>query len=422
MDKTDAIVVGAGLAGLNCARELVRQGRSVRLLEAAATAGGRIGTELHQGYRLDRGFQVLQTAYPEARSALDLSALDLRAFVPGALIRFEGRFHRIADPWRQPLAALGTLFSPVGTLADKWRMALLRRQVMSASIDQIYARPETTAAARLRELGFSDASVDRFFRPFLAGVFFDPALSVSSRAFEFCFRAFAAGDTAVPATGMGAIPAQLLAGLPADTLRTGARVTGLSAGGVTLDTGERVLARAVVVATDGVATARLLGDEPVPAMRGTTCLYFAAATPPIDEPILVLNATGHGPVNSLVVPTLLSRDYAPAGDSLIAINVPGIPAQDDAALEAAVRDQMRGWFGAAVGSWRHLKTFRLPAALPLQTAPVENPRYRDPRRTDWLYVCGEYCNAPTINWALYSGRRAAEALVAASAPRRAIAR
>jgi phytoene dehydrogenase-like protein len=416
MDKTDVIVIGAGLAGLNCARELVRQGRSVRLLEAAATVGGRIGTELYQGYRLDRGFQVLQTAYPEARRALDFSALDLRAFVPGALIRYEGRFHRIADPWRQPLAALATLFSPVGTLADKWRMALLRRQVMAASIDQIYARPETTVAARLRELGFSDAIVERFFRPFLAGVFFDPALSVSSRAFEFCFRAFAAGDTAVPATGMGAIPAQLLAALPADTLRTGARVTGLSEGGVTLESGERLLAKAIVVATDGGATSRLLGNESVPGTRGTTCLYFAAEEPPIDEAILVLNATGQGPVSSLVVPSLLSRDYAQAGDSLIAINVIGIAAHADAVLEAAVRAQMREWFGAAVDGWRHLKTLRIPDALPLQIPPVENPRYHDPRRADWLYVCGEYCNAPTINWALYSGRRAAEQIAGLPSP------
>ncbi len=418
MDKIDVIVVGAGLAGLNCARELVRMGRSVRVLEATEAVGGRIRTELYHGYRLDRGFQALQTAYPDARSALDLSALDLRAFVPGALIRFEDNFHRIADPWRQPLAALATLFSPVGTLADKWRMALLRRQVMTASIDHIYARPETTADARLRELGFSDAIIDRFFRPFLAGVFLDPTLSVSSRAFEFCFRAFAAGATAVPAAGMGAIPTQLLAALPADTVRTAARVTALSEGGVTLETGERLSAKVVVLATDSATTARLLGDEPVSGMRGTTCLYFAATAPPIDEPILVLDATGLGPVNSLVVPTLLSRDYAPAGDSLIAINVLGIPVQGDAALEAAVRVQLRGWFGDAVDGWRHLKTFRIPDALPLQTPPVENPRFCEPRRADWLYVCGEYCNAPTINWALYSGRRAAEAVVAAGEPRR----
>lgn len=418
MDETDVVVVGAGLAGLSCARELVRRGRSVRVLEATETVGGRIRTDHHEGYRLDRGFQVLQTDYAEARSALDLPALDLRAFVPGALIRFEGRFHRLADPWRQPLAALATLFSPVGTLADKWRMALLRRHVLAASVDQIYARRETTAGACLCERGFSDAIIERFFRPFLAGVFLDPTLSVSSRAFEFCFRAFAAGDTAVPAAGMGAIPKQLAAALPEGTVRTAARVAALSEGGVVLGSGERVAAGVVVVATDGVSAARLLGDEPVPGTRGTTCLYFAAKAPPLDEPILVLDATGQGPVNSLVVPSLLSRDYAPAGDALIAVNVLGIPAQDDAALAAGVRAQLRGWFGSAVDGWRHLETFRIPDALPLQTPPVENPRLHEARRADGLYVCGEYRSAPTINWALYSGRRAAEAIVAAGSGRR----
>jgi phytoene dehydrogenase-like protein len=413
MNETDVLVVGAGLTGLACARELLRHGRSVRVLEAADAVGGRIRTEVHEGYRLDRGFQVLQTAYPEAISALDLRALDLRPFVPGALIRCEGRFHRIADPWRQPLTALGTLFSPVGSFADKLRMALLRHQVLTASVDQIYARPETTTGDFLRQRGFSDAIIERFFRPFLAGVFFDPTLSVSSRAFEFCFRAFAAGDSAVPATGMGAIPAQLAAALPPDTVRTGARVAALSAGGVTLESGERVAARNVVVATDGASTARLLGDKTLPGTRGGTTLYFAAASAPIAEPILVLDATGRGPVNSLVVPTLLSPAYAPAGASLIAVTVLGIPTLDDAALEAAVRVQLRDWFGGVVDGWRHLKTFRIPDALPLQTPPVANPRHHQARRGDDLYVCGEYGNAPTINWALYSGRRAAEALIAA---------
>lgn len=412
MDKVDAVIVGAGLAGLNCARELVRHGRSVRVLEAADAIGGRIHTEVYQGYRLDRGFQVLQTAYPEARRALDFDALDLRAFVPGALIRHAGRFHRIADPWRQPSAALGTLFSPVGTFADKWRMALLRRRVLSVSVDQLYARAETTTGEYLRQSGFSEAMIERFFRPFLAGVFFDPSLSVSSRAFEFCFRAFAAGDSAVPAAGMGAIPAQLAAGLPQDAVRTSAPVRSLGEGSVMLESGERLLAAAVVVATDGAAAARLLGEATVPATQGTTCLYFAADEAPVTEPILMLGTVAEGPVNSVVVPTLLSADYAAAGDSLIAVSVLGIPEAGDAALEAAVRSQLGDWFGSAVNGWRHLKTFRIAAALPPQTPPVANPESFNPRRTPWLYVCGEYGNAPTINWALHSGRRAAEAVLA----------
>lgn len=411
MSDAGVVVVGAGLAGLSCARTLAQHGRAVQVLEAADAAGGRIRTDLLDGYRLDRGFEVLQTAYPEARSALDLAALDLRAFKPGALIRYRGRFHRIADPWRQPLTALATLRSPIGTLADKWRLARLRRSVLAADIDALYARRDQPTAAYLRERGFSDAIVERFFRPFFAGVFFDPAMAVSSRAFEFYFRAFAAGDTAVPAAGMGAIPAQLAAALPREAIRFGARVTAVRDGGVTLASGEQIAARAVVLATDGVNTARLLGDASLPGTRGTTCLYFAADTAPLAEPILVLNADGHGPVNSVVVPSLLSPGYAPAGKALIAANVLGIPEIDDATLEGQVRAQVREWFGAAVDGWRHLRSYRIADALPLQTPPLENPRHCEPRRRDRLYLCGEYRNAASIQWALYSGRRAAEAVI-----------
>jgi phytoene dehydrogenase-like protein len=411
--NASVVVVGAGLAGLICARELYRRGYPVTLLEAEAAAGGRVRTEVHEGYRLDRGFQVLQTGYEEARTALDLAALDLRAFVPGALIRFEGRWLRQADPWREPLSVLETLFSPVGTFGDKLRTALLRGQVLTGRLDRIYERPETTAGAFLRGRGFSDAMIERFFRPFFSGVFLDPTLSVSGRAFEFCFRAFAAGDTAVPARGMGAIPAQLAADLPAGALRAGARVTALREGAVTLESGEEVPAAFVVIATDGAAAARLLGDVEVPGTRGTTCLYFAAEAPPVDEPILMLNATAHEPVNSVAVPTLLSQEYAPPGHTLIAVNVLGIPPQDDAVLEIAVRGHLRGWFGATVENWRHLKTYRIADALPLQVPSVANPRRVEPRQASWLYLCGEYRNAPTINWALYSGRRAAEAVAAA---------
>lgn len=412
MNSFETVIVGAGLAGLNCAKILTGQGRQVCVLEAADEIGGRVRTERFEGFRLDRGFQVLQTAYPEAQHALDYAALDLRPFIPGAMIHTGRRFQTITDPWRQPRASFGMLFSPVGTLLDKLRMARLRSQLMHASIDALYERPETTAFLRLREYGFSTGMIKRFFQPFLAGVFFDPGLTISSRAFEFIFRAFSEGYAALPAAGMAAIPAQLAASLPPGCIRTGTRVTAVDASGVTLASGERIAAKAVVVATDGVAAARLLGDPAVPGTRGTTCLYFAAERSPIARPYLVLNGTGVGPINCLVVPTLLAPDYAPPGQSLICVNVLGLPAVGDAELEQDVRAQLQDWFGPEAAGWRHLKTLRIADALPLQTPPLANPLRHQPRRADGLYVCGEYGNATSINWALRSGRRAAEAVLA----------
>jgi phytoene dehydrogenase-like protein len=412
MERVDTVIVGAGLAGLNCARELSRQGTQVLICEAADQFGGRIRTEQHEGFLLDYGFEVLQTAYPEAQRALDYGALDLRSFRPGALIRFGGKFHRISDPWRDPLALFSMLFSPIGHISDKWRMALLRWLVMSTSIEDLYERSETSALERLREFGFSPVMIERFFRPFLSGVFFDPELSVSSRAFEFIFRTFSTGDTAVPANGMATIPRQLASALPAGSIRTNTPVSGIDPAGVTLASGERIDADKVVVATDSVSAARLFGESIVPATRGTTCLYFAAPAPPINEPMLVLNATGEGPINNLVVPSLLSPAYAPDGQSLIAVSVLGIPEKDDVHLEADVRGQLGEWFGKEITTWRHLKTLRIHDALPLQVPPIRHPRHHDPCRQNGILVCGESGNPTSIHWALYTGRRVAETILA----------
>jgi phytoene dehydrogenase-like protein len=282
--------------------------------------------------------------------------------------------------------------------------------VCSLSIEDIYERPETTTLDRLRQLGFSQTMMEGFFRPFLSGVFFDPELSISSRAFEFIFKAFASGDTAVPAQGMAAIPQQLAAALPAGAIRTNAPVREVGPRGVTLATGERIEANHVVVATDSRSAARLFGQTELPATRATTCLYFAAPEPPIDEPMLVLNATGHGPINNLVVPSMLSPHYAPAGQSLIAVSVSGDPVLDDGRLVTDVLQQLGEWFGKATANWRHLKTLRIRDALPMQRPPVRHPRHHQPHQPNGLLVCGEYGNPTSIHWALHSGRRAAEAI------------
>jgi phytoene dehydrogenase-like protein len=383
------------------------------VLEASDGVGGRVRTDELDGFLLDRGFQVFLMAYPEAQRVLDYAALDFHPFYPGALARFNKRFYRVSDPWRLPLDALHAFFAPIGIFRDKIRIARLRQQVVKGSLEELLRRPETSTIDALRGAGFSDSIIERFFKPFIGGVFLDEKLEISSRMFEFVFGMFSLGHTALPSRGMGAIPEQLASRLPEDFIRTRARVASLDQQGVTLESGEGVKGRAVVVATDGPEAARLLGQKP-PASRSVTCLYFASPESPLTEPILVLDGEGTGPVINLCVPSQVAPSYAPRGESLISATVLGNPDQSDDDLERAVRSQLQGWFGHAVNYWRHLRTYRIPHALPMQTPPIAEPNSHPAQVQPWLFVCGEYRSVASIQWAMVSGHRAAEAVIEAA--------
>jgi phytoene dehydrogenase-like protein len=411
MDR-DVVIVGAGLAGLCCALRLQQAGVSCRLFEASDRAGGRVATDFVDGFALDRGFQVLLTAYPEVQRWLDLDALDLRSFYSGALIRYDGAMHRVANPLREPLAIPQTLFSPIGTLSDKLRVVRLRQKLTSGSLGDLFERPEiSTYDALCDRYGFSDEMIDRFFRPFLGGILLDTALVTSSRAFEFYFRMFATGQTAVPARGMCAIPEQLAARLASGTLRLNAPVAAVKPGGIRVEGGEIVNARAVVVATDGPEAAYLTERFEPPVSRSVTCIYFAADRSPVDEPILVLDGDREGPVNNLVVISEVAPEYAPEGQSLISASVIGNPERSDADLEKAVRAHLKGWFGRSVADWRRLKTYRILHAQPDQEPPALDPPERSCRLEEGLYVCGDHRQTASLHGAMRSGRRAAEAVL-----------
>lgn len=414
MPDTDVLIVGAGLAGLCCARHLHRRGIDFRLLEASDAVGGRVRTDEQDGFLLDRGFQVLLTAYPEAQHELDYDALRLGTFRAGALIRFEGRFHRVVDPFRHPLGAPRTLFSPIGTLADKLRVARLRAGVLRPSLPALFARKEvTTLHALRRRWDFSDEMIDRFFRPFLGGILLDEHLHASSRMFEFIFRMFSEGRAALPADGMGALPRQLAAELPADAVRLGARVESVSERRVTLESGEALKARhALVVATEAPEADRLLGDVRPTAGRSTTTLYYTAARPPTGEPILILNGEGAGPINTVAVLSNVAPSYALPGRALVSVSVLGNPSATDDALEQSVRRQLIDWYGTEAERWEHLRTYRIRYALPDQAPPYLSPPQRPVRRRAGCYLCGDHRRTASINGALASGRHAAEAVAA----------
>ena len=406
----DVLVVGAGVSGLVAAVELKRRGFSVLALEASDDVGGRVRTDMMDGFRLDRGFQVLLTAYPEARRCLDFRALDLREFEPGAIVRHGGRFHTIADPMRRPRKAVASAFAPVGTLRDKLLIAQLRGELLDCGIDQVLSEPEVATLAALREYGFSERVIDRFFRPFLGGIFLDPELATSSRMFRFVYRMFAQGTAAIPNHGMQEIPRQLAAQLGTENIRFHCTVQHVWEGGVRLDSGEEMFAEAVMVACDPVRSARLLPEAEIrTAMRGVRCLYFAAADPPIGEPYLVLNGEGEGSINNLCVPSVVAPGYAPRGYHLVSVTVLHAPLSEDHLIRD-VREQLLHWFGEQATGWEHLRTYHVEQALPDQSLEQGGVTMSPVRVRPGLYCCGDHRGTASLNGAMLAGRRAAEAV------------
>jgi phytoene dehydrogenase-like protein len=406
------IIVGGGIAGLACARRLSARGVTVQVLEATGRVGGRIKTDCIDGYLLDRGFQVLQTAYPEARRAFDYPRLRLRNFAPGAMVRIRGRFYSLADPLRRPGKLTDTLTAPIGSMADRLRLLRLARRVTRAPLDALFRQPESTAMDFLRAEGFSDAMIRRFFVPFFGGVCLDPQIRASSRVLQYVLRMFVRGEAALPARGMQQIPLQLAADLPMGCLRTGVRVRQVNSDGVTLDDATKMPARAVVVATEAPTTARLLGLAATRSSVAETCLYFSSDASDWHSSFLVLNGEGRGPINNIAFPSRVSSEYAPVGKSLVSVVVLGSPNDGEAALVNRVKSQLVDWFGREAANWDHLHTYRITHALPDQSPKTQNPTCPNPRIRAGVFVCGEFGSLPGIQWALVSGRVAADAVFA----------
>jgi phytoene dehydrogenase-like protein len=399
---TDVVVVGAGLAGLAAATRLRQAGLDVQVLEASDDVGGRVRTDEVDGYLLDRGFQVHNTAYPEPWRLLGadgVERLDLRAFTPGVLVHRAARLHRIVDPRRRPAGSVAALRAPVGSVLDKMRLASFAATRAARPAQKLLDRPETTTLEELRAAGCSEEIVDRLVRPFLAGVFLEDELATSSRFADLVLRSFARGSLTVPARGMREIPRLLARRFPSGTIRLDRPAQRVHHTAV-----DDVRASAVIVATDPVTAARLL-DMPTPAMHGVTTIYHSAPADPLGEPTLVIDGERRGLLVNSVVMTAAAPDYAPPGRHLISSSVLGTDVD-----EQAVRQQLRDWYGPAVDQWEQVAVYRIPHALP--AAPPPQNRLRAPVRCgDGRYVAGDHRDSPSTQGALVSGRRAADVLL-----------
>jgi len=408
--ENKVLIVGAGLAGLACAIRLHEAGARPFIFEGSDGVGGRVRTDRTEGFLLDRGFQVFLDAYPEAGNLLDLESLDLRAFKPGALIYQTSGLRRLMDVFREPRHLVESALAPVGSIADKLRVAALRWRLMRRSIAAIAGHEDMTTESYLMRAGFSPRMIDGFFRSFYGGIFLERELQTSSRMFEFTFKMFSQGSATLPAKGMGEIPRQLASRLPPETIRLGTRVTEVGPGSITLASGGQIQGDAVVVATDATTAARLTAAAGTaePAWRSVTCLYFAAPCSPLRESIIALNGTGSGLVNNVCIPSDLAPDYAPPGQALISVSIAGSAGTMD--LESQVVAELEAWFGSKVREWRHLRTYQIEHALPGQPpgTGLTGPGFR---KEAGVYVCGDHLWSASIEGAISSGLKTADAIL-----------
>ncbi|GIW76488.1 MAG: oxidoreductase [Phycisphaerae bacterium] len=407
--KKNVVIIGGGLAGLACAVRLHRSGVPFCLFEASSRFGGRCGSDQIDGITLDRGFQVYLDSYPEAAALIDHAQLRLQSFIPGALIRANNRFYEWIDPFRRPFSSIKTIFSPLASLGDKIRIIRLRNNLLNREWTDLY-QDNTSTLEYLRRRGFSDQIIQNFFRPFYGGVFLEHQLQTTSRVFEFTFRMFARGNATLPARGMQSIIDQLVHQIPPETVHLNSRVVSIEQGQVKLDNGYSLSADAIVVATEATSASKLIPTD-LPRSDpwvGTTCLYFLAEKSPVNRPILVLNTEPDHPVQHLCVLSDVCPEYLSRPGALISCTVLGTDQQN---LEQKVIEQLVQWYGPVAHGWRHIKTYTLPRALPLQSPDRMQPVWINPRIRPGLYVAGDHCDFASINGAFASAGRCVQAVL-----------
>lgn len=419
--RTDVVIVGAGLAGLAAAHQLTSAGVTVSVLEAAPRVGGRMTTDLVDGFRLDRSGQLVNTSFPELRHTPGLGELVLRPFSQGVLVRADGRTHRVASAGgsggrgtRGALTTARALASaaraPLGSALDQARLGAALGRLAALPAERLLTRPDRPVAETLAGRGLPARTVEGFLRPLLVSLLSDPELTTSSRCADLVLRGYARGRLCLPAGGASAVPELLAAALPPGTVRTGVRaVTASTTAVATADHGE-IACRSVLVATGARAAADLLPGLRLPSFHPVTVLHHTADRSPLREPALVLTAGDRGPVAHTAVASEVDPSRTPPGRVLITSTVLGPAAGlPTAELDRAARAQLATVYGTSTVGWDLLAARHDPYAVPAMPAPHD--LRRPVRLLSGLYVCGDHRDSSTVQGALASGRRAARAIL-----------
>lgn len=414
MRKFDVLIVGGGIAGLTAANYLEKEtSMSIGLLEATDRVGGRVKTDVVDGYRLDHGFQLFLTAYPEAKALLDYKALRLKPFKAGALIyKKDGSCIEFNDPLKNPSKILKSIFTDLGSWPDKYKLFCFRRKLLQQKISDIFRKKEIPTSDIMLLHGLSKELEDGFLRPFLSGIFLESRLQSSKRMFDFIYKMYSEGQAVIPEKGMEQIPLQLLEKLKTTEILCNQKVKQIDKvhQTVTTDSGEQIAYGKCILATQANEIVKQYKEDIKKDFQSTITVYFSADKAPYRQPTLGLYGEKHGYVNNFSVMSNVSKHYAPKGKALISVSVVNMPLQLLDIVDV-VKTDLSYIFGDEVYDWQHLKTFEIQYALPCQRHVVHDRELSDYKLGDNLYVAGDHMLYGSINAAMKTGREVAACIV-----------
>jgi len=410
--QINTLIIGGGLSGLTAANQLHKNGMDFLLLEASNRVGGRVKTDIVNGYRLDYGFQVLLTAYPQAKHWLDYEALQLKSFLPGAQLLYpDGSQGMLGDPLRNISSLFPTIFNKSGTLKDKVNILKLRNRLSKLSIQSIFEQEEIPTSAVLRSVyGFSDQMVQEFFEPFFTGIFLEKELSTSRRMFDFVFKMFSEGNTAIPNLGMEEIPKQLSNSLPEKSIITKAEVIRIEGQTVFLKDGSSYSAQNIIVATEAIGLIKELSNVKK-KYQSTTHVHFTSEVAPVAKPIIALNTKRDRLANNICTINKIAPGYSENQDALISLSIVGQHGLSEKELIQQIRNEMQTWFGNETEKWEHLHTRTVHYGLPNQQNVTNNISSEKYLIRKGLYVCGDHLLNGSIHAAMLTGQKVAELIV-----------
>lgn len=409
MEREEYIIhiIGAGISGLIAAKTLEANGYRPIILESSDNVGGRVKTDIVDGYQLDHGFQVLLDAYPKAQEQLKYDDLDLQKFIAGATIFTNAKSQTIGDPSRNLALLLPTLMGSVGTLSDKLKILKLNRQLKKKSINKIFQEKSQSTLEYLKDYGFSDKIIDNFFKPFFSGIFLEPELRTPSIMFEFVYKMFGEGSATLPKAGIGAIPNQIKNQLKHTQFRFNTNVKSVEDTKIVLDSGEVIDTHFTIIATSPSQFVSNLKNQEQ-QWKSCYCLYFEVDKRNIDKPLIGLIADHGALINNIFFHSSL-KTSSQGENELLSVTVVKEHQLNKKELNERVEQDLKKYCNIEVAKF--LKSYHIKQALPdldylqYEISPTETQLKPN------IFLAGDHLLNGSLNAAMLSGERAAQGLI-----------